>query len=424
MFQLPFNQFEVFMLGNWRIVVAIRLFGTASGGRLMSFVGLLSISGLTVAVAVLLTVLSVVNGFERELRERVLAVLPHGTVYSRTEFTDWHAERVRLLSHPEVQGVAPVVEGAGLIVTNGKMQGVNFRGIDPALEASVSIMPQFVFEDALTGLTDKRYGTIVGADLARVLDIVPGDKITLVLPDVSFSLAGPVITTRRLSVLGIFEVGADIDKNYIYINIEDARRLKRQRNIDGLVVRMEDLFQAPRVLHELVTQSDSRDLYAVSWMRQNGNLYDAIGTQKATLFLLLMILVAVAIFNVVSNLVMTVDDNRSEIAILKTMGASPLDINLIFIMHGLMVGLVGLVSGLILGVLLTLSISSFYSVISELFELNLMSEYFIRYLPTDIQWFDLVIITVVCMAISLLATIYPAARAAAANPIEALQYEL
>jgi len=412
------------MPANWRLAVAIRLFGTSSGSRIMSFVGLLSISGLTVAVAVLLTVLSVVNGFERELRERVLAVLPHGTIYSRTEFTDWRAERVRLLSHPKVHGVAPVVEGAGLVVTNGKMRGVSFRGIDPALEASVSIMPQFVVEDALTRLTEKRYGTIVGADLARTLNIVPGDKITLVLPDVSFSLAGPVITTRRLSVLGIFEVGADIDKNYIYINIEDARRLKRQSNIDGLVVRMEDLFQAPRVLHELVTQNNGRDLYAVSWMRQNGNLYDAIGTQKATLFLLVMILVAVAIFNVVSNLVMTVDDNRSEIAILKTMGASPLDINLIFIFHGLMVGLIGLVSGLILGVLLTLSISSFYNVISELFELNLMSEYFIRYLPTDIQWFDLVVIIVVCMGISLLATIYPAARAAAANPIEALQYEL
>ena len=242
------------------------------------------------------------------------------------------------------------------------------------------------------------------------------------LPDVGFSLTGPVVTTRRLTVLGTFEVGADIDKTHIYLSISDAQKLKRQSGIDGLVVRIPDLFDIHRVLHGISLADPS--LYGISWMRQNGSLYNAIGTQKATLFLLLLVLVAVAVFNVVSNLVMTVDDNRSEIAILRTMGASPGDLRWIFIMHGLMVGVVGLLIGLLMGLALTFSLGNIYEVLTQWFQLTLMQEYFIRYLPTEILIEDLAIISVVSLVISFLATIYPASRAAVANPVEALQYEV
>ena len=410
------------MLGNWRWAVALRLFGANSSNRLMSFVGLLSVGGLAVAVAVLVTVLSVVNGFERELRERVLAVLPHGTVYSRSGFEDWRVTRGELLRQPGVLGVAPIVEGQGLLVVDGELTGIAFRGIDPELEATVSILPEFVEEGVLAQLASSRYGTILGAELARKLGVSRGDKISLVLPDVGFSLTGPVVTTRRLTVLGTFEVGADIDKTHIYLSIGAAQKLKRQAGIDGLVVRIPDLFEIHKVLHEISLADPS--LYGISWMRQNGNLYDAIGTQKATLFLLLLILVAVAVFNVVSNLVMTVDDNRAEIAILRTMGASPGDLRWIFILHGLMVGVVGLLIGLLMGLALTLSLGNIYAILTQWFQLTLMQEYFIRYLPTEILIQDLAIISAVSLVISFLATIYPASRAAVANPVEALQYEV
>jgi len=374
------------------------------------------------AVAILVTVLSVVNGFERELRQRVLAVLPHGTIYSRTGFEDWRVTRSELLKQPGVLGVAPVVEGQGLLVLNGELTGIAFRGIDPEFESTVSILPEFVEDGLLAQLASTRYGTILGAELARQVGVSRGDQISLVLPDVGFSLTGPVVTTRRLTVLGTFEVGADIDKTHIYLSISDAQKLKRQSDIDGLVVRIPDLFDIHRVLHGISLADPS--LYGISWMRQNGSLYNAIGTQKATLFLLLLVLVAVAVFNVVSNLVMTVDDNRSEIAILRTMGASPGDLRWIFIMHGLMVGVVGLLIGLLMGLALTFSLGNIYEVLTQWFQLTLMQEYFIRYLPTEILIEDLAIISVVSLVISFLATIYPASRAAVANPVEALQYEV
>ena len=388
----------------------------------MSFVGVLSIGGLAVAVAVLLSVLSVVNGFEKELRDRVLAVLPHATIYSRQGFEDWSALQQRILTHPEVIGAAPVVEGSGLVVSDGQMMGVAFRGIDVALEGSVSILPDFVAGDGLQVLEATRYGALIGQELADELGVGVGDKISLVLPDVQMSLAGPVVTTKRVQVAGLFRVGADIDKSHVFLNLEDARKLKRQSGIDGIVIRVEDLFEVHGVIQEIV--SEDFTLYGISWMRQNGNLYDAIGTQKVTLFLLLMLLVMVAMFNVVSNLVMTVDDNRSEIAILRTMGATPGDLRVVFMVHGMVVGIVGLVLGLLMGLGLTWSMAQLYELVSRAFELNLMAEYFIRYLPVEVQFGDVLIISVASLVVSLLATIYPAGRAAGANPVEALQYDV
>lgn len=410
------------MLSDWRWLVALRLFGTASANQLMSFVGILSIGGLAVAVAVLVSVLSVVNGFEKELEERVLAVLPHGTIYSRKGLDDWPELQREILAHPDVLGVAPVVEGSGLIVADGNMMGVAFRGIDVAQEGSVSILPDFVEGDGLAALADTRYGALIGRELAEELGVVPGDKISLVLPDVQMSLAGPVITTKRVTVAGLFQVGADMDRSHVFLNLDDARKLKRQAEIDGIVIRTNDLFQVPRVIQEIVSQNYT--LFGISWMRQNGNLYDAIGTQKATLFLLLMLLVMVAMFNVVSNLVMTVDDNRSEIAILRTMGATPGDLRVVFMIHGMVVGIVGLVVGLLLGLLLTWSLAQLYETASRVFELNLMKEYFIRYLPVDVQLGDVLLISAASLLVSLLATLFPAGRAAKANPVEALQYDV
>lgn len=408
---------------SWRVSVAYRLFGTRTGNRLMSFLGLLSITGLTLAVAVLVTVLSVVNGFERELRERVLGVLPHGTIYSRQGFSDWQAELQAFQAHPDVKGVAPLVEGTGLLVNAGELQGVQFRGVDTRFESDVSILPGLMIAGDIDALAGQKFGAVIGSELAGMLGVGVGDAVSLVLPQVRYSLGGPVLTTRRLTIAGIFRVGADLDKSQVLLSLDDAMKLKRQSHIDGLVLRLEDMFDAPRVLNEIVLGHENPNLFGVSWMRQNGSLYDAIGTQKATLFLLLMILVAVAAFNVVSNLVMTVDDSKSEIAILKTMGASAADMRMIFILHGMMVCVTGLVLGLILGLLLTALLESFYASLSGFFGLNLMSEYFIRYLPVEVQAGDILMIAGVSLFICLFATVYPASRAAAANPVEVLAYD-
>lgn len=407
---------------SWRPLVALRLLGSRSNHRLFSFIGLLSIGGLTLAVAVLVTVLSVVNGFDRELRERVLGVLPHGTIYPRQEIFDWSDIKARALAAPGVVGVAPVVEGAGLLIAGGKLEGVKFKGVDVSQEPDVSILPDYVMDAEFSDLENQRYGALLGAELAESLGVRKGDNVNLVLPRVSFGLAGPVLTTRRLTVVGLFQVGADIDRDQVILNLHDARKLKRQAGIDGLVIRADDLFEAPAILHRLMLDS-SDPVYGVSWMRSSGNLYEAIGTQKATLFLLLMILVSVAAFNVVSNLVMTVDDHRSEIAILRTMGATPMDMRLVFVMHGLLVGCIGLVAGVVLGLLLTISIGRVFAVLNDTLNLNLMGEYFIRYLPTEIWWQDIAVIVITTLVICSVTTLYPASRAAAAHPIEALRYD-
>ncbi|MDA0979399.1 MAG: lipoprotein-releasing ABC transporter permease subunit [Proteobacteria bacterium] len=413
------------MIKRWQFEVALRLLGGQSGSRLLSFIGLLSIGGLTLAVAVLVTVLSVVNGFDRELRERVLGVVSHGTLYARDDsVTDWDAIRAMSLAHPQVLGVAPVVEGSGLLVANGELLGVSFKGVDTELEPTVSILPGFMVSGSFDDLAATRYGVLLGAELAGKLQVVRGDRVSLVLPRVSFGLAGPVLTTRQLEVAGVFRVGADIDGQQVLLNLEDARKLKRQRHIDGLVLRMKDLFDAPEVLQQLMLAMNDQALYGVSWMRQSGSLYEAIRTQKTTLFLLLMILVAVAAFNVVSNLVMTVDDNRGEVAILRTMGASPADIRRVFVVHGMLVGTIGLMLGILAGLALTVSLGRLFAFFNDAFSLNLMSEYFIRYLPIEILASDITLIVLITLGICMLATLYPASRAANANPAEALQYEV
>ncbi len=406
---------------------------------LVSFMSFISISGLVLGVAVLVIVVSVMNGFEQELRQRVLGVVPHGVIYSRSgEFDDashassrdermakpgWDSMTQQWLEHRDVVGVAPIVEGSGLAVANGHLAGITFSGIDPEIEQTVSIVQNYFQEGSLDSLESRGYKVVLGEPLARKLGLSLGDKLTLVLPDLRFGLAGPVPTMKRLTVSGLFKVGSDLDQTQLFLNIEDAKRIKRQKSIDGLRIKVSDLFDAPRVLHELILQQADRDLYAYSWMRRHGNLYDAIQMQKTTMFLLLLMLVAVAAFNVVSNLMMTVQDKRSDIAILRTMGASPSSVRRIFILHGVFVGIIGITIGILLGSLVATWLGDIYLFFDARLGLGLMDEYFIQYLPTRVLATDLVVIAVVSFLICLVATIYPATRAATANTIETLHFE-
>ncbi len=403
--------------------MAWRYTRSSASDRLVSFMSLVSISGLVLGVAVLVLVLSVMNGFEQELRVRVLGVLPHGILYTEGGFADWRTAAGEFAAQPEVLASAPFAESSGLVVAGSEVAGVQFYGIDPAAEAGVSIIGDFIVSGSLASLTPASFHVAIGATLASKLDVTLGDKVTLVLPDVQLTLAGPLPRTRRFEVTAVFAVGSDADKAQLLVNIDDANRLRRVDRIDGIRLRFRDLFDADAVLAKIVRESDDPNLYAASWTRRHGNLYDAIQVQKSTMFLLLLTLVAVASFNVVSNLVMTVDDRRGDIAILRTLGASPRSILGIFIMHGAIVGAVGILLGVCLGVVLSLNLGELYSALDSRLHLGLMDEYFIHYLPSKVLLTDVITITLVSMLICLLATIYPAWRASEVHPVEALQYD-
>lgn len=410
-------------MAAWPLSVAIRYTRAGTHDRLVSFISLISILGLVLGVAVLVIVLSVMNGFERELRERVLGVLPHGVVYRDAGFADWEALAAELRALPAVEAVAPMAEGSGLVVAGREMQGVVFFGIEPGAERDVSIIDDYMTAGSLDALEAGAFRVVIGERLAQRLGVSMGDRLTLVLPDAQLTLAGPLPRTRRFDIVGLFRVGADADKNQLYVHLDDAGRLLRRSNVEALRLRLVDLFDAPGVLLDITRTASVPDLYASSWMRRYGTLYDAIALQKTTMFLLLLILIAVAAFNVVSNLIMTVDDKRSDIAILRTLGATPGRIMAVFVMHGALVGAIGVLLGCAIGSLVAVFLGDIYGAVDAALGVGLMDEYFIQYLPSSLRAGDVGLVAAVSFLICLVATLYPARRAANARPVEALQYD-
>jgi len=410
-------------VSDWRFTIALKYTQSSASDRLVSFMSFISVSGLVLGVAVLVIVLSVMNGFERELRLRVLGVLPHGLIFAANGYDNWHEVVERFTAHPEVSAAAPFLQGGGLVVANAEISGVSYFGVEPDEERKVSIINEFFSQGELSSLRPGTFHMVMGKTLANKLRVKPGDKVTLVLPDVQLTLAGPIPRTKRFTLSGIFEVGSDADKGQIFINLEDGLKLARKKKVDTIRITTNELFEAPRILRELVTSSGRNDILASSWMRNHLNLYNAIQMQKTTMFLLLLMLVTVAAFNVISNLVMVVNDKKPDIAILRTMGASTGDVMWIFILHGVLIGAIGVLLGIILGVLVTSYLTQLYSVFDAVFQLGLMDEYFIHYLPTQILLDDLVLIGSVALVICLVVTIYPALMASRSNPVEALQYE-
>ncbi len=411
-------------MSGWYWTVAVRYTKSGASDRLVSFMSLVSIIGLILGVTVLVVVLSVMNGFERELRERVLGVLPHAVIYREEGFPDWQAAAKVLESVPGVVGAAPVAEGAGLVVSGDQVNGILFYGIEPAAEKRVSIIHDFMTAASLDELTPGTFRIAMGKPLAEKLGFSLGDSVTLVLPDAQLTLAGPLPRTRRFTVAALFEMGADADLGQLFMHIDDAHRLLRRPHAEEIRLRLANLFQAPAVLASVVRGTSIEGLYGSTWMRRYGNLYDAIQLQKTTMFLLLMMLIAVAAFNVVSNLIMTVDDKRGDIAILRTVGASPREIMMVFLIHGALIGAVGVAAGLALGGVVAVFVGDLYGFLESVIGGGLMDEYFIQYLPSEVRPGDLFVVGVVSMLICLLATIYPAWRAARTLPAEALQYEV
>ncbi|ALD01458.1 MAG: lipoprotein-releasing ABC transporter permease subunit [Acinetobacter sp.] len=405
------------------LYIGLRYTRARRSNHFISFIALVSMIGLTLGVAVLITVLSVMNGFDRELKNRVLGMIPQATVSSTQILTNWPELAKKIQQHEHVKGVAPFTQLQGMLTAQGQVAGIMISGIEPEYEKNVSIIQNHMVEGSIDQLKKGEFGIVLGKQMTDSLGLGLNDNITLVLPEATPSPAGVVPRFKRFKIVGIFSIGAEVDSMMGYIALNDASTLLRLPDgAQGIRLKLDDIFRAPEVADDIVKDLPS-NFYASNWTFTHGNLFSAIQMEKAMVSLLLFLIVLVAAFNIVSSLVMVVTDKKSDIAILRTLGASPSTITRIFMVQGTIIGVIGTVSGAILGIIFASSISGFIGWLNSAFGLNLFDAYFINYLPSYLRWQDVVIIVCLSLLLSFLATIYPAFRAAKTQPAEALRYE-
>ena len=384
--------------------------------------------GLALGVLVMILVLSVMNGFDREMRSRVLGMVPHATIESPTPIDDWRSLGERALKNPQVLEVAPFSQMQGLLTYEGKVQKILINAVDPKEEAKVSIIGDFFKLGRLNDLQAGGFGIVIGDKAAQKLGVGLGDKVTFVAPEVTVTPAGMFPRLKRFTVVGIFHVGAgEVDGFIAMTHIEDLARLRRWQpdQVQGLRLKFADLFQAPRIAWELAQSLGGGDYYARDWTRSHGNLYQAIRMEKAMIGLLLLLIVAVAAFNIISTLVMVVTDKKGDIAILRTLGATPRQIMAIFMVQGTVIGVFGTAIGAALGIFAALNISAWIAALEDALGVKFLSAdvYFIDYLPSQLMAEDVLLVCGAALLLSFLATLYPAWRAARTQPAEALRYE-
>jgi lipoprotein-releasing system permease protein len=409
------------------LYIGLRYTRAKRRNHFISFISLISIMGVGLGVAALITVLSVMNGFEQELRTRILGMASHASISGYQQpLVDWQRTAQLAMQHPEVVGVAPYVAGEVMLTQGSKVSGALVRGILPEREPAVSTVGEHMRAGSLQDLLAGEYRIILGSELAYNLGAHVGDHITMVTPQANYSPAGVLPRLRRFQVVGIFEVGMyEYDRGVALVHMEDAARLfKLDDAITGVRLKLEDLFQAPRVSRQLVDQLGG-NLRVEDWTRQHANFFRAVQTEKRVMFVILTLIVAVAAFNIVSTLVMVVTDKQADIAILRTLGATPAAILRIFMIQGAMIGVLGTALGVVGGVALALNVETLVPAIEQAFGVQFMPAdvYYISDLPSRLDWSDVWRIGVVAFLLSFLATWYPAWRASKTQPAEALRYE-
>lgn len=405
------------------LYVGLRYTRAKRRNHFISFISLTSILGLTLGVTVLIVVLSVMNGFDRELQVRILGMVSQASVLGYEPISDWKHVVREAEKHPEVTGAAPFVQLQGMLSHRGEVTGAFVTGVQPEYEDRVSIISQHMKAGSLDSLNDDKYNIILGAGLAHSLGLAVGDKVTFVLPEASVTPAGVIPRFKRFKVSGIFRVGAEVDSMMAYIHLDDAGKLmKSPGRAQGIRLKLENLFKATDVSWDVANNLEGQ-FYASDWTRTHGNLFQAIKLEKTMMALLLLLIVAVAAFNIVSSLVMVVTDKKSDIAILRTLGASPRMVMAIFMVQGTFIGVVGVTAGILLGVFIALNISDFANWLEQTLQIALFQQYFVNYLPSELRQENVVMVAVVAFTMSFLATIYPARRAAKIEPAEALRYD-
>jgi lipoprotein-releasing system permease protein len=409
------------------VYIGLRYTRAKRRDHFISFISLSSMLGVALGVAALITVLSVMNGFEKELRTRILGMTSHAFITGANgTLQDWQSLQGLIGERPHVLDSAPFVEGQAMLSQGSNVRGTQIRGVNPSLEGRVSTIGDKIIQGQFAALSPGSFGIILGKDLAIAMGVGTGDKITLITPDVSPTPAGIIPRLKRLEVVGIFEIGMyEYDSALAIMNIEDAAKLFRIPNaVTGLRLKLDDIYQAPNITRELMRTLPTH-YRAADWTYQHANFFRALKTEKIVMFVILLLIVAVAAFNIVSTLIMMVTDKQSDIAILRTLGMTPKDIMTIFMVQGTLIGLFGTLIGVIGGVTLALNVESIIAGVEKILGYQFLPAdvYYISSLPSDLQWNDVTVIGLTAFALSLLSTIYPSWRAAQIRPAEALRYD-
>lgn len=409
------------------VYIGLRYTRARRRNHFISFISLFSIIGIALGVLVMITVLSVMNGFQKEVRERLLGATSHATIKGiNGRLEDWQTVINSARKHPQVIGLAPFVRTEAMLTNGANVKPSFIRGIDPEHETEVSDIQNSLTSGNFDDLIPGRYNIFLGEYLAGSLGVRIGDKVTMVTPQAAVTPAGILPRLKRFTLAGTFKTGHNqYDGGLAVIHIRDARKLMRLGDdVTGVRVKLKDLFKAPEVSVELVNQLPGG--YLVSdWTRVHRNFFAAVETEKRIMSIILILIIVIAAFNIVSMMVMTVTEKQSDIAILRTLGSSPFRIMLTFITQGVVVGGIGIVLGVVLGVTLSLNIETVVPAIEQLFGFKALNPgvYLISELPSDVHWDDVVNIAVSGFVITIIASLYPAWRAANVQPAEALSYE-
>jgi lipoprotein-releasing system permease protein len=411
----------------YELAIGLRYTRAKRRNHFISFISLISMLGIALGVTALIVVLSVMNGFQTELRGRILAVVSHIQISGADgEMAGWEAVAREASKLSEVRGVAPYVQAQGMLSSGTSVRGTIVRGILPGEEEKVADFSAHIKDGSLESLRPDAFNAVLGSELSRALGVFPGDKITVIAPQGVVTPAGVVPRLKTFTVSGIFEVGMfEYDNALALIHLADAQKLYRmEENVSGVRLKLDDLFRAPQVVRRLA-DTLTVPAYIGDWTKSHANFFRAVQIEKNMMFIILSLIVAVAAFNIVSTLVMAVTDKQADIAILRTLGASPRSIMAVFVVQGALIGAVGLALGVLGGVTLARNIDVVVPFIERLLGTQLFSKevYYISSLPSELQWGDVAMIVVLSFVLSLAATLYPSWRASRVNPAEALRYE-
>jgi len=409
------------------LFIGLRYTRAKRRNHFISFISFISTFGIALGVIVLITVLSVMNGFQKEVRERILGMTSHADIQSANGgMVKWQEALAKAQTHPKVVAAAPYINGQAMLTNRSQVSGVLYRGIDPEMEKGVVDVSEHMYSGKYGSLESGKFNIIIGRELARVLDVDLGSKIALLIPKTNMTPMGTMPRMKRFTVSGIFEVGmGEYDRGIALIHIKDAAKLQRMKDkVSGIKLKLVDLFDAQEVSYELARSFSG--LYRVlSWSDQHRNFFSALQMEKRMMGLLLFFIIIIAAFNIVATLVMVVIDKQSDIAILKTLGAAPRLILNIFMVQGTFIGLTGTLVGVFLGVILSLNLESVVGFIENAFSIQFIDPniYYIAKLPSDLQSSDVLMVAVGSLLCSFLMTLYPAIHAYKTNPAEALSYE-
>ncbi len=407
--------------------VGLRYTRAKRRNHFISFISMTSMAGIALGVAALIVVLSVMNGFQKELRSRILGVASHVQLTAfEGGLSGWATIADAAKANPEVTAAAPYIHAQGLLSFQQTVQGSIIRGVVPQMEDQVADIGRSMKKGSLDALKPGEFGIVLGKELARNLGVRMDEKVTVIAPQGQVTAAGVLPRVKQFRVVGIFEVGMyEYDSGLALLHLADAQRLYRMEDkVSGVRLKLKDLYAAPRVSREL-SASLPGDVFVTDWTRSHANFFRAVQIEKRVMFIILTLIVAVAAFNIVSTLVMAVTDKQADIAILRTLGASPGSIMKIFIVQGALIGCIGTIFGTVAGVLLALNIDVVVPFIESTFGVQFLAKdvYYISDLPSDLQWDDVFVIAGVSFGLSLLATLYPSYRASRLEPAAALRYE-